>query len=217
MPLLVANHKANLSAREVSAWIREVGNESDDFGGTIIFCPSSPFLAAAAGEISSSGYNIQLGSQDISRFEKGAHTGEVAASQIADIVRYTIVGHSERRRDFGEDDKTLEEKVKIARSAGIEPIFCIQDAKTPIPEGVKIVAYEPPSAIGTNNPDSPENVKQVVESVQDKGNYIVLYGGSVSPDNVATFFKEANVNGVLVGATNSLDPQKFILILKAAS
>lgn len=214
LPIVIANHKANKSWDEVATWIDEVASVAQNFAGTIIFCPSYPFLAAAHEKISQNGINLKLGSQDISRFEQGAYTGEVAASQIADTIKYTIIGHSERRQNFAEDDKILSQKVENAQKAGITPIFCVQNEKTSIPKNVEIVAYEPVFAIGTGNPDTPENVQVIAQRLIAKGKYIVLYGGSVSGENVKSFVKN-QVEGVLVGATNSLDTQQFIGIIKA--
>lgn len=217
LPLVVANLKANKTWDEVASWIDEVAGPATSFAGTIIFCPSYPFLASAFAKISQNGINLKLGSQDISRFEQGAYTGEVAASQIADLVKYAIIGHSERRQNFREDDQTLAQKVANAKTADIEPVFCVGGTETPIPQNVSIVAYEPIFAIGTGNPDTPENVKKVASQIKTKGNFTVIYGGSVSAENITLFLEKGVIDGVLVGATNSLDPQKFIQILKAVS
>lgn len=214
LPLVIANLKANKSWDLVSAWIDEVASVAQNFPGTIIFCPSHPFLAASFEKISSNGINLKLGAQDVSRFEQGAYTGEIAASQIAELVKFAIIGHSERRQNFGEDDKILAQKVKNAKVVNIEPIFCVQDDKIQVPPDVSIVAYEPIFAIGTDNPDTPENVQAIAQKLIAKSQYTVLYGGSVSAKNVKPFVKD-QINGVLVGATNSLDPQQFIGIIKA--
>ena len=214
LPLIVANLKANKSWDEVSTWIDDVVQAAQKFKGTIIFCPSYPFLNSSFQKISQNGINLKLGSQDISRFEQGAYTGEVAASQIADLVQFAIIGHSERRQNFKEDQKILEAKVKNAQNAKIEPIFCVQDENTSIPKSLSIIAYEPVFAIGTNNPDSPENVQDFGKRLKANGTYTILYGGPVSAGNVKTYVKE-HIHVVLVGATNSLDPQKFIGIISS--
>src|SRR3990167_10151827 len=213
-PIVVANLKANLTWEEVSTWLDKVGQVSKDFKGTIIFCPSYQFLTSVKEKIDRDSINIKLGSQNISKFEQGAYTGEVAASQIADLVQFAIIGHSERRQNFKEDQKILEAKVKNAQNAKIEPIFCVQDENTSIPKSLSIIAYEPVFAIGTNNPDSPENVQDFGKRLKANGTYTILYGGSVSAGNVKTYVKE-HIHGVLVGATNSLDPQKFIGIISS--
>ena len=105
---------------------------------------------------------------------------------------------------------------KNVQKVGIEPIYCIQSADNPVPPKVGIVAYEPIFAIGTGNPDSPENVQKQARAVKTKGSFTVIYGGSVAPENVQSFITKDLVDGVLVGATNSLDPAKFTQILETA-
>lgn len=214
-PLLVANLKANCTWEQVQAWLDLVGPAARNFKGTIIFCPSYPFLATASQKIKSENLPIILGAQDVSEFEQGAYTGEVAASQISSLVNYSIIGHSERRENFNEDEIALAKKVQNATAAKIIPVFCVQGADTEIPEGVQIVAYEPIFAIGTGNAETPENVRKMVEIIKAKGDYEVLYGGSVSAENIQSFIDQGKTDGVLVGATNSVDPQKFKSILSA--
>lgn len=212
LPLVVANLKANKTWEEMTTWLEAISQASSTFPGTVVVCPSTPFLAASNQWLITHNSSLKLGSQDISHFEQGAYTGEVAASQIASLVDYAIVGHSERRQNASETDEVLETKVKNAKTAGIEPIFCVQSDSTPIPDQVAIVAYEPVSAIGTGNPDDPQNIKSTAEKLKTKSQYTVLYGGSVSADNAKAII--ATVDGFLV-ATNSLDPQKFTAILEA--
>lgn len=216
-PLVVANLKANKTWDELGAWLDVVGSAAKRFLGTVVVCPSSPFLVATHQKLQSASWLIKLGSQDVSKFEQGAYTGEVAASQIASVCQYAIIGHSERRQHFREDETILAQKVRNAQAASIKPIYCVQTALDLIPEGVEIVAYEPVFAIGTGSPDSPENVLKIAHEIKQKGTFSVLYGGSVSPENIKSFLLKGAVDGVLVGATNSLDPQKFIKILEIAS
>ncbi len=215
LPLIVANFKANKNWDAVARWLDLIGFQSSSFSGTIIVCPSAPFLAAAHQmQMANSAWRLQIGIQDLSQFEQGAYTGEVAASQISNLVKYAVIGHSERRQHFGEGDPVLATKVDNATKSRIEPIFCVQDENTAIPTGVKIVAYEPVFAIGTGNPDSPENAQDVSQKIIGKGDYIVLYGGSVTDLNIKSFLKEGVIDGALI-ATSSLDPQSFIKILEA--
>ena len=134
-------------------------------------CVPSPYIAQAKGLLEGSG--IAWGAQDLSRFDKGAYTGEVAGAMLADLgCRYAIVGHSERRAIFGEGDAMVVDKYAAARRADLTPIFCVgetlaerergdtetvlarqldallhQGGAAQLAEG--IVAYEPVWAIGT--------------------------------------------------------------------
>lgn len=214
-PIVVANHKANLNWQDLEKWLQsltEVGN----FKGTIVVCPSSAFLKAAAQKIKDLNLSVKLGSQDISKFEQGAYTGELAASQIADICSYSIIGHSERRSNFSETEDDLTKKVENAKAAGIEPIFCVQSETDEIPQEVTIVTYEPIFAIGTGNPETSDKAAQVAEEIKGQGEYQVLYGGSVGGENVKSYIGTGKIDGVLV-ATNSLDPVKFLEVIQALS
>lgn len=216
LPLVIANLKANKTWEEVSLWLDQVGQGCPSFKGTIVLCPSYPFLTAAAQKIKSESLKIKLGSQDLSKFEKGSYTGEVASSQIADLCQYSIIGHSERRQNFAEDDHILAKKAANAKAAGLVPIFCVQNENTPVPKEAELIAYEPLFAIGTGNPDTPQNAATVAKRLKDRGNYTVIYGGSVTPPNVKNFLKKGVIDGVLVGNA-SLDAESFIDILESAS
>ncbi|MBI3283181.1 triosephosphate isomerase [Candidatus Curtissbacteria bacterium] len=215
LPLIIANLKANKTWDEIVVWLDNVGKVAQNFSGTIIICPAHPFLSSTYQKIKSDNLKIQLGSQDISRFEQGPYTGEVAASLIANICAYAIIGHSERRQNAGEDDEMLAKKAQNAKAAKIEPVFCVQGQETPIPDGVTIIAYEPVAAIGTGNPDTPENARSVAKKLKEKSDYVVLYGGSISGKNVRSFLEKDILDGVLVGSA-SLDPREFIEIIESA-
>jgi len=134
-------------------------------------CVPSPYLAQARQLLEGSG--IGWGAQDVSRFEKGAYTGDVSGAMVAEFgARYAIVGHSERRSVFGDTDAMVAEKYAAARRAGLTPIFCVGETLEEREQGRTeavlakqvdallqkcgvaeleggIVAYEPVWAIGT--------------------------------------------------------------------
>lgn len=215
-PLVIANLKANFTWDEMVAWLDQVSPRTQVFAGTVIVCPAIPYLAAIATKIKSADLKVKLGAQDISMFEQGPYTGEFAASQITSFCQYAIIGHSERRQNFGENDDVLAKKVENAKSANLEPIFCVQDENAIVPQGVELVAYEPIFAVGTGNPDTPQNAYNVSHKLKEKGNYTVLYGGSVTGENVKAFLKKDIIDGVLVGAA-SLDPESAIDIIESAA
>lgn len=216
-PLVIANLKANKTWEEMSLWSDTVGKSESakNFAGTIVVCPSAPFLKSLQQKLGSDQLPFKLGSQDISKFDQGAFTGEVAASQLQKICQFTIIGHSERRQNFKEDDSTLTEKVTRTSEANLEPIYCVQGADTFIPAGVSMVAYEPVFAIGTGTPDTPTNAFAVAGEIKKIGDYIVIYGGSVTAGNVHSFLQKGTIDGVLVG-TASLDPEGFIKVIENA-
>lgn len=182
----------------------------------VVVCPSFICLSAMKGIIGEQNLPIKLGAQNISPFAEGAFTGEVNGKQIKELADYVIVGHSERRKNFGETDEVLFEKYRLAKENGLMVIYCVQGKETKVPAGVEIVAYEPVNAIGTGNPDTPENAESV--GAYFKGNFkvqTILYGGSATASNVMGFTKMPNLDGVLVGKA-SLDPLEFLQIIKNA-
>lgn len=216
IPLVVANFKANQKWSDLSSWIEKVSPQLKAFPGTVIICPSPPFIAAASLELQELKSPLNLGNQDLSRFQGGAYTGETSAIQIDDLVKYAIIGHSERRRNFGEDDEILKTKVENAQKAKVSPIFCIENSQTPIPQDVSIVAYEPTFAIGTGTPETPQNAKGIAREIKGKGDYLVLYGGSVTVANCRDYIEKDVIDGLLIGAS-SLDPDNFLAILNSLS
>ena len=77
------------------------------------------------------------------------------------VVELSLIGHSERRANFGETDEVIEDKIGQALENNIIPLLCVQDQDTLIPKGVKMVAYEPVFAIGSGQADTPTNAAEV--------------------------------------------------------
>lgn len=152
---------------------------------------------------------LKLGAQNISPFDSGAYTGEVSGVQISEVAEYVLIGHSERRKNFMEDDNILSEKVKRANEAKLNSIYCVQDENTFVPPDVQIVAYEPVWAIGTGKTDTPQNANNVARMIKEKNKIeTLIYGGSVTEANIESFVAEKNIDGVLPGGS-SLDPARF--------
>jgi len=213
---IVANWKSNKTESEAKEWISKVSGlkDQDLSNKDIILCPSFIHLPIAKTLIKEQMLPVGLGAQDISLFEAGAYTGEVSAKQIKEFAKIVIIGHSERRNNFGENDDILFKKFKLAKENGLAVIFCVQGKETKIPENVDIIAYEPINAIGTGNPDTPENAENV--AAYFKANFkvpAVLYGGSVTASNVNSFTQMPNIDGILVGKA-SLDPEEFYAIIQ---
>jgi triosephosphate isomerase len=158
---------------------------------------------------------VLLGAQDVSPFPEGAYTGAIAATQLKNLVDYVIIGHSERRSHFAESEELIQQKVTMAKEVGLHVILCVQDAQGTVYEGVDVVAYEPVSAIGTGNPDSPENVTSVLQAIHERYPSVrLLYGGSVDKNSIHTFTKIPVLDGFLVGGA-SLEPESFLHLIAA--
>ena len=218
---IIANWKSNKTIEDAERWIHSFKEELDrnplDLSSKeIIICPSFSALEHTRYCSKNLSLSIKLGAQNISAFDAGAYTGEVNGLQIKEFADYVIVGHSERRINFNESTDIIFKKADTARSYGIVPIFCIQDETTQIPDKISIAAYEPPSAIGTGNPDTPENAGKIAEKIKrDNKAQFVLYGGSVTSENAKSFSDNENIDGFLVGGA-SLDPLEFLQIIKNA-
>nr|MBI5455436.1 triosephosphate isomerase [Candidatus Levybacteria bacterium] len=215
---IVANLKSYKTETEARVWLevfKKINENPQVFTQKeILICPSFTLLSLFSNFFKENNLPVKVGAQNVSPFEEGAYTGEVNAGQIKEFGDYVIIGHSERRSNFKESDDVLLNKVKISLEHGLTPVYCVQDKDTLVPENVSILAYEPIFAIGSGNPDTPENADEVAKSFVDK-NKIVLYGGSVNPENIRSFTQKENIKGVLVGGA-SLDGQEFIKIIQNA-
>ena len=149
----------------------------------IVLCPPFPALYAVKEEIE--GSKIGLGAQNIYPKEEGAFTGEVSPLMLQELgVSYVIIGHSERRQYFKEEDGFINQKVLIALKYGLKPILCVGETlnereanltkdkiKTQLLGGLKgvplkepevlVIAYEPVWAIGTGRNATPQQAQEV--------------------------------------------------------
>lgn len=212
---IIGNWKSNKTTAEVKSWFGHFSRNFHKKNLTtlgqleIVVCPSFIHLNLVKNLIEKYQLPLKLGAQNSSPFAVGAYTGEVAAGQLTELVEYVIIGHSERRKYFHEDEEILEEKVKRLKEKNLEIIYCVPDDKTSIPEGIKIVAYEPVWAIGTGMAESPLEANKIAASILEKRAVKkVIYGGSVTAENIKGFLQEESITGVLPGKT-SLDPVLF--------
>ncbi len=214
---IIANWKSNKTIAEALEWISIVGPQipKNNPNLKVFVCPPFTDLEEVKKAVMVGNFNLMVGSQDLSPFGEGSFTGEEAAREIAQFASLAILGHSERRKNFGETNEMVADKTKQALANNITPLVCVAGADIPVPEGCKLVAFEPLFAIGTGNPATPEDAQKVALEIKRRcGPEVeVLYGGSVNPQNVASFIRQHDISGVLV-ATASLDPNEFLNILK---
>ena len=201
---------------------------------TLVF-PPAVYVAEAVRRLS----GIGVGIQDVHPETVGAFTGEVAAEMAAELgATHALVGHSERRQLFGEDNGTVAKKYAAARRAGLVPILCVgetlEERRAGRQEAVvlsqlhavfgtasarnAVVAYEPVWAIGTSETATPAQAQAmhaIIREALGEPSLRILYGGSVKPENAAALFGEEDVDGGLVGGA-SLSPAAFMAIAEAA-
>ena len=212
---IIANWKSNKNIAEALDWISQVGPKIPKKENLkVVVCPTFTALSEVKKAITVGNFPMMVGSQDLSPYDMGAYTGEESASLLQELVSLSILGHSERRENFKEDDEMIANKVEQAKQANIIPLVCVQGLDTPMPNGCTLVAYEPIFAIGTGNPDTPENAENVAEQLKRKygQDLEVLYGGSVTSQNIESFISQKGLSGVLVGNA-SLESEEFIKIV----
>ena len=229
--------KAGVFAERLRSGLHYVENVNE------IVCP--PFVSLPVVAERLSGSDIQVGAQNMHYEDKGAYTGEISPSMVKQFCDYVILGHSERRQRFGENDEMVAKKVSAAIGVGLKPIVCIGETLAERESGEAtvvlqrqlraalrevasldgvIVAYEPVWAIGTGVPSSPADAQQIMEFIrglmqEDFGRSALelplLYGGSVDAKNVAGFVAQPDINGALVGSA-SLDADGFVELVENA-
>lgn len=216
---IIANWKSNKTIPETEEWFQTFNNLQLTINREekeVIICVPFTLLFHVKDLIVKSQLPIVIGAQDISQFGQGAYTGEENVNQVKEFADYVIIGHSERRKNLFETNEIVSQKAQKAIEGNLKPILCVQGTDTPIPSGIEIAAYEPISAIGTGNPDTPEDAENVARIIKEKtGVKYVLYGGSVTGENVTGFTRMSSIDGVLVGGA-SLDAEKFMQIIKNA-
>lgn len=171
--IVAGNWKMNKTVAEAVSLVGELKRTLVGFSGCeVVLCPPFTALTSVAGLLESVP-GIHLGAQNLHPAPKGAFTGEISAPMLREAgCRYVIVGHSERRRYFGETDAFLREKLLAAVAAGLRPIFCVGEELPdresgrwpdhlrsqlqgalhglPLPAlSALVLAYEPVWAIGT--------------------------------------------------------------------
>ncbi len=212
----IANWKSHKTTPEVHTFLWSfvpLLNKLDLANKQVIICPSFTGLEILSQFVRANDLPIAIGAQNISPFEQGAYTGEVNAQQIKEFAGYVIIGHSERKKYFHESPEEITQKVKQAKAAGLTVILCVQDDEDTVVEGADIIAFEPPSAIGTGKPDSPEDIAKVFQKLYHMNpSALLLYGGSVTPENIKDFLNISYLRGFLIGGA-SLDPDEFYQLI----
>ena len=184
-PLIAGNWKMHGSLASCKALASALSGGIDDTSrASMLLCPPPVYLETVGRCVA--GSPIHLGGQNLARFgDSGAYTGEVSGRMLKDLgCEYVIVGHSERRALFGDDDETVAAKFSAAQAQGLTPILCVgellEDRQAGRTEKVvgrqlenvlstvgakafadAVVAYEPVWAIGTGHTATPQQAQQV--------------------------------------------------------
>jgi triosephosphate isomerase (TIM) len=244
--MVAGNWKMNTSLSEAVGLAKSVKEGSADItNGDIVLAP--PFTALHSVYEAIKGSQVMLASQNMFYEDKGAYTGEVSPLMIKDIgCTYAIIGHSERRKYFGETDDTVNLKLKKSLTVGLKPIVCVGETDAEREKGVTefvvgiqvkkalsgvakldniVIAYEPVWAIGTGKNATPVEAEEVHGFIRNvladiygdvSKDVRILYGGSVTADNMGDLIGMKDIDGALVGGA-ALKSDGFIGIIRKAS
>ncbi len=235
----VANWKMNLPAEGIASYLQRLPSPGEIH---VVIAPPFPYLKELAGR-------AVLAAQNCADHRAGAFTGEVSPTMLRDCgVRYVIIGHSERRNIFGEDDALIARKLSLAIEVGLTPILCVGESQkirdagqaaifvanqlklTAVPAldtaAEMLIAYEPIWAIGTGRNATGEAVAEMVGEIREAlgrfwpsrhvRNAAILYGGSVTPENIDDLGENGRIDGYLVGGA-SLESSKFSVICEGVA
>lgn len=169
IPIIAGNWKMNTTVSEAVELVKAMQGKLAALNGVErVLCP--PFVSLATVGQLIQGSPVKLGAQNMYYEEKGAYTGEVSPLMLAGLCEYVILGHSERRQYFGENDEVVNKKVKAALKVGLKPILCVGERLEENEAGkteevvtrqvrgglagvdapiTLVIAYEPVWAIGT--------------------------------------------------------------------
>ena len=237
---IVANWKMNLNFDSANNLIKSIKDKINKkkTNITTIICPQFLLIPHISRYFENENLNFFLGSQDIHHENSGAFTGDSSIELVKYFgCKYSIIGHSERRKNHFEEDLIIKKKVILASKNSLIPILCVGESfedrknkkyldvissqlKNVIPNDLKtiIVAYEPIWSIGTGLIPNNSQIEEVASHIKNFlihnniQKFNILYGGSVNPENSHEIFKLENINGGLIGGA-SVKKEQFIKIL----
>lgn len=232
IPLIAGNWKMNLTTGEAAAYASELSKryqKEQVKRCDVLLCPSFISIPTVRDNLSD---DLYLGAQNCHSASAGAHTGDISCGMLRDVgCQYVILGHSERRSAYGEDNSLIKDKALAAMSAGLNAIICVgetseernsgetlarldEQIKGSIPERLTsrelTIAYEPVWAIGTGLTPSLDEIAEahatirtcLARSVESASEVRILYGGSMNPQNARDILSVENVNGGLIGGAS---------------
>lgn len=245
--IVIGNWKMNLDhveaihlTQQLGVLLRAHNPEQTD----VVVSPPFVDLRSVTSIIDADRLNMTVAAQHVNPAESGAFTGEVSAGMLKRLgVQSVIVGHSERREQFGMTDEIVCTTVRAAFAAGLKVILCVGEGldvreaggaeayvSTQIASALEsvseryseslLVAYEPIWAIGTGATASPDVVRETLDAIRGAlptpfaKKTPILYGGSVKPENAEELVLLSGCDGFLVGGA-SLNAEHFVQIVTA--
>ena len=187
--IVAGNWKMNMTPSQAVKLVEELKPLVESDSVDVVYCVPAIDIVPVVEAVK--GTNVQVGAENMYFEEKGAYTGEISAAMLVDAgVKYVIIGHSERRDYFKEDDALLNKKVKKAFEAGLTPILCCGESLEQREMGVTmdwirfqiksdlvgitadqvksmVIAYEPIWAIGTGKTATTEQAQEVCKAIRE--------------------------------------------------
>lgn len=211
--IIAGNWKLNMNQAETKLFLSSLTSKlkKEDLQEVeVIICPTFTSLATASELIKSTNSNIHLAAQDLSQYKSGAYTGEISAAMLQEIgVSSVLVGHSERREYFKEDDAVINAKLKAALEAGLQVILCCGESEATRDAGNTdawvtgqieaaltgiqtqslssniVIAYEPIWAIGTGKTCDCSEANRVIKLIRTK---VAQLAGDQQADKVRILY-----------------------------
>jgi len=225
---IAGNWKMNLNHNEAVSFIKELSHKFDNKNNIdIAVCPSFTSIRSVAIAIEdeylkNKNFDIKVGAQNMYYEKSGAFTGEISADMLKTLgVHYVIIGHSERRVIFKEDNELVNKKIKAAIANGLKPILCVGESLdirekgkaveftlSQVNAGLNgidaeamnsiIIAYEPIWAIGTGKTATPNDAEEMCLSIRGK---ICSMFGQVIAENIIIQYggsvKPSNIKDIM--------------------
>lgn len=241
--LVAGNWKMNGSLATAADLTERLAQQRIDYGKVqVAVFPPAVHLPVVVHRLQQA--RIDVGAQNFSEHADGAFTGELSSTMLVDVgCSMVLVGHSERRALFDEDNRRVAAKYAAAVALGLTPILCVGETLAEREAGATakvvaaqisavadrvgmhtlcagVIAYEPVWAIGTGVTASPQQAQEVHAGIRQQLGAVgettrILYGGSVNPENAEGLFAQPDINGGLIGGA-SLQAADFLRIIQLA-
>lgn len=233
MTYIFGNWKMYLNHKEAIALAQALKAVPVRNDATVVVFPSMLSFAKVTELLGDT--DISIGAQYTQPVSAGAYTGAVNAEMVKEAGgTYVLVGHSERRHIFGDNEAAVHNQFVSALEAGLVPVLCIGETQEDIEAGKReyrlkkqlmtalkdvslagtfIVAYEPVWAIGSGNPCLPDDADDVHGFIRSELKQYtdqtvpLLYGGSVQADSMLSYLEKDMIDGVLVGSASVKDTE----------
>ncbi|EHS85197.1 Triosephosphate isomerase [Limosilactobacillus gastricus PS3] len=244
-PIVAGNWKMNKTVAESVEFVRQIKTALPPATQLETALAGQPIALTAMLEAAQDS-PLKIAAENCYYQSSGPYTGETSPTALyAAGIHHVILGHSERRQLFHEDDQLINRKIKAAITAGICPIVCCDETMGRLITSQRVewvvarilddlkgltaqqaeqvtIAYEPTWAIGSGESADPSQAEEGCYLIRQTLGHMfnetvaqqtrILYGGSITPDNIKQMMAKPDIDGVLVGGA-SLDPRTFLKLV----